>query len=220
MGVLDNIATAWRNLGAAQRRVAIAALLLLATMFLPWYSKTSVASSSSLLGSGSISKTESKVKAITTFTFVEAAIFLVAVGVLYLMYARGRRRGFHLPFGDGNIVTAAGGWATFLVFYRFVDQPSGNASNNISTTYDLAWGIFFGLLAALFLAYTGQQLRAAHVTEPPLPRAVEVPETAPVPTQPAAPRSAPPARTAAAQPRPRPHARPEVDGGEQLSFDD
>lgn len=215
MAVLGNIGAAWRRLGHQQRRVAVAAALLLASMLLPWYSRTTTATTNGIFAAGAIRTKHEHALAITTFTFVEAAIFLVAVGVMYLMYARGNDRGFHLPFGDGNIVTAAGCWATFLVFYRFVDQPSGNASPGISTTYDLSWGIFFGLLAALFLAYTGQQLRAAHVAEPPLPRAVATAETAPVPAS-AAPLSAPPPRTAAARPR----RRVADDGGEQLTFDD
>ena len=203
---VDGVRGSWRELGSAQRRVAIASFLLLASMLLPWYTRTTSASTKSIFSAPAIDTHHEHALAITTFTFVEAAIFLVAVGVLYLMYARGRRRGFHLPFGDGNIVTAAGSWATFLVFYRFVDQPSGNASVGISTTYSLSWGIFFGLLAALYLAYTGQQLRQAHVVEPPLPRAVAT-ET-------------PPPATADTVAVARPRARPPVDGGEQLTFDE
>jgi hypothetical protein len=195
----------WGNLSREQRAVSTAAFLLLASMLLPWYTRTTTAVTTGLLSKGSLSSKHEHALAITTFTFVEAAIFLVAVGVLYLMYARGKQRGFHLPFGDGNIVTAAGSWATFLVFYRFVDQPSGSTSGAISTEYSLSWGIFFGLLAACFLAYTGQRLRAAHVSEPPLPRAVAVTET-------------PPSATATAVARPR--RRPPVDGGEQLTFDE
>ena len=203
---VEGVRSAWRELDSAQRRVGIAAFLLLASMLLPWYTRTTSASTRSILSAPSIETQHEHALAITTFTFVEAAIFLVAVGVLYLMYARGRSRGFHLPFGDGNVVTAAGSWATFLVFYRFIDQPSGNASVGISTTYSLSWGIFFGLLASLYLAYTGQQLRQAHVVEPPLPPAV-VTET-------------PPPATAETVVAARPRARPPVDGGEQLSFDE
>lgn len=165
---------AWRGLQAAQRRVVLAAVLLLASMFLPWYSRNYAASSAK----GQLQTASDATSAIGTFTFVEAAIFLVAVGVTLLMLARGERRPFHLPGGDGFIVTAAGGWATFLVFYRFVDQPAGGTSKSIAYDYGLHWGIFFGLLAALFLSYAGNALRTAHVTEPPLPGDV-APTTAP-----------------------------------------
>jgi hypothetical protein len=188
-----------------QRGVSVAALGLLASMLLPWYTRTTTAVTTGLLTQGGLLSKREHALAITTFTFVEAAIFLVAVGVLYLMYARGKQRGFHLPGGDGNVVTAAGAWATFLVFYRFVDQPSGNSSGRISTTYSLSWGIFFGLIAAGFLAYTGQRLRVSHIAEPPLPPAV-----VPGPTDPST------APTAVVRPR----RRPPVDGGEQLTFDE
>lgn len=207
---MTGVMEAWRELGSAQRRVALAAFLLLASMLLPWYTKTTSASTQSVFSARDIQTQKEGALAITTFTFVEAAIFLVAVGVLYLMYARGRARGFHLPGGDGNVVSAAGGWATFLVFYRFVDQPSGESSVGILTDYALSWGIFFGLLAALFLAYTGQQLRQAHVSEPPLP-----PGVAPSVTEPPPMAGLPPVPA-----RTRPRTRPTVDGGEQLRFDE
>jgi hypothetical protein len=42
------------------------------------------------------------------YSFVEAAIFLVACAVLVLLFARGERRAFHLPGGDGTVIMAAG----------------------------------------------------------------------------------------------------------------
>lgn len=209
---MTSVLDAWAALNRPQRRVGVAAFLLLGSMLLPWYTKTTSASTQSVFSARAIQTEHERALAITTFTFVEAAIFLVAVGVLYLMYARGRERGFHLPFGDGNVITGAGAWATFLVFYRFVDQPSGNSSPGIIQDYSLSWGIFFGLLAALFLAYTGQQLRQAHIEEPPLPPAVAPPVTAPPPMTGTAP--------VAARTRPRARPRPGVDGGEQLTFDE
>jgi len=161
------LSTAWRNLQGPQRRVVLAAGLILASMFLPWYSRNTNAVTGRALQSE-----KDPSSAIGVFTFVEAAIFLVAIGVVLLMFARGEKRAFHLPGGDGTIVTAAGGWAAFLVFYRFVDQPGGGRSDNIVYDYGLHWGIFFGLLAALFLAYAGNALRTAHVVEPPLPGTV------------------------------------------------
>jgi hypothetical protein len=152
---------AWGNLVAEQRAVLLAALALLATMLLPWYSRTvSAVVSNKLVQSG-----ESKL-AITVFSFVEAAIFLVALGVSLLVLARGDRRPFHLPGGDGTIVSIAGAWATFLIFYRFLDKPGGGGGNQVQVEYGLSWGIFFGLLAALALLVSGLRLRAAQPAEP------------------------------------------------------
>ena len=49
--------------------------------------------------------------ALGVFTFVEAAILLVAVAVLFLVWARSQRRASTCPGGDGVAITLAGGWA-------------------------------------------------------------------------------------------------------------
>ena len=59
------------------------------------------------------------------FSFVEAAEILVAVGVLALLRQRAEGKRFHLPFGDGTIVFAAGCWAAFLIVVRLFDRPLG-----------------------------------------------------------------------------------------------
>ena len=42
------------------------------------------------------------------FSFVELAEVLVALAVLALLFARAEGRSFHLPFGDGTVIAAAG----------------------------------------------------------------------------------------------------------------
>lgn len=158
---MRRLTSAIRGLAREQRTVALAAALLLGSMLLPWYTKT-VTTATAV---GPASSSESKL-AITVFSFVEAAIFLVAIGVLTLVLARGEKRAFHLPGGDGFIVALAGAWATFLVFFRFVDQPEAESSSRIVSEYDLSWGIFFGLLCALGLTAAGLRLRAGQVAEP------------------------------------------------------
>ena len=59
------------------------------------------------------------------FSFVEAAEILLAVGVLTLLFARAEGRHFHLPFGDGTAVAAAGVWAGLLIVVRLFDRPLG-----------------------------------------------------------------------------------------------
>jgi hypothetical protein len=182
---------AWGALAREQRLVVIAAGALLATMLLPWYSLEAFAS----VG-GKLEKTASAKLAITVFSFVEAAIFLVAVGVTALVLARGDKRAFHLPGGDGTIVTGAGAWATFLIFYRFVDKPGAEGGAPVRLEYGLSWGIFFGLLAALALVAAGLRLRAAQIVEPALPGDVAPDGGAPV--RAGASRVDPPARAAPA----------------------
>jgi hypothetical protein len=59
------------------------------------------------------------------FSFVEAAEILVALGVLALLRARALGKRFHLPFGDGTVIAAAGIWAGALILVRLFDRPLG-----------------------------------------------------------------------------------------------
>jgi hypothetical protein len=59
------------------------------------------------------------------FSFVEAAELLIAFGVLALLRARALGKRFHLPFGDGTAITAAGAWAAALIVVRLFDRPLG-----------------------------------------------------------------------------------------------
>ena len=59
------------------------------------------------------------------FSFVEAAIVLTGLSVLYLLRARAARREFHLPSGDGTVIMAAGLWAALLIVVRLFDRPFG-----------------------------------------------------------------------------------------------
>jgi hypothetical protein len=59
------------------------------------------------------------------FSWVEAAEIVVALGVLALLRARSQGTSFHLPFGDGVVVTVAGAWAGALIAIRLFDRPLG-----------------------------------------------------------------------------------------------
>jgi hypothetical protein len=59
------------------------------------------------------------------FSFVELAELLIAFGVLALLRARALGKRFHLPFGDGTAIAAAGIWAGVLIVVRLFDRPLG-----------------------------------------------------------------------------------------------
>ena len=65
------------------------------------------------------------VSTIGPFSFVELAELLVAAGVLALLFARAEGARFHLPFGDGTIIAAAGIWAGALIVARLFERPLG-----------------------------------------------------------------------------------------------
>jgi hypothetical protein len=59
------------------------------------------------------------------FSFVEGGEILIALGVLALLFARAEGKRFHLPFGDGTVIAAAGIWAGLLIVVRLFDRPLG-----------------------------------------------------------------------------------------------
>jgi hypothetical protein len=154
---------AWRALAGDQRLAAGAALALFICLFLPWYSTSPTHVPVNQKGL-STSHT-----GLATFGWVEAAVLLVAVAVLFLLFARAERRAFHLPGGDGGVIVAAGVWVAFLVLWRFFDRPDFGSGVAVG----LQWGIFVTLAVAAVLAYAGTRIRAAQRPEPPLERAGE-----------------------------------------------
>ena len=152
---------AWRELYAEQQLAALAAFGLVGSMFLPWYQQTGF-----VVRRGGTEKLEDSLIAFESWGFVEASILLVTVGVLALLFARAERRAFHLPFGDGAVVMAAGAWTMFLVFYRQVDKPDGNETGALKTTIGVNWGIFVAFLLGALLTYAGWRTAQRHRPEP------------------------------------------------------
>jgi hypothetical protein len=159
-------AGALRGLAPELRLAAGAAGALAFTLILPWYEKSFFATT----GSGTVAVTDS-LSAFQVFTFVEAAVLLVAAGVLYLIWARSQRKAFHLPGGDGTVIMAAGAWAVLLLVWRLFDKPD---VNDPGATVGIQWGMFAALLAAGLLTAAGARVRAAHRPEPPNPMADDV----------------------------------------------
>jgi hypothetical protein len=150
-----------RSLPPESRMTGGAALALLVSMLLPWYQV------SFFRGSDAVTDSRS---ALQVFTWVEAAILLVALAVLFLVYARSQRMAFHLPGGDGFVVSAAGAWALALIVWRLFDKPDVDER---AATVGIQWGIFFALLSAAALVAAGARVRAAGRPEPPNPVAEE-----------------------------------------------
>jgi hypothetical protein len=201
--VAGRIRRGWSALSPDQRLAAVAALALLLSMLLPWYQETGNA-----IVDGRLASIDDSKSAFQVYSFIEAAVFVVAAGVLALLWARAERQTFHLPFGDGAVVMAGGAWVMFLVFYRQLDKPDGRKEGLISTSVGVQWGIFIAFLLGALLTYAGYRIRATHVPEP------EEPPT-PSNRSPAAPQSAP---TAVARRRPARSSEDVLEG--QLSFDE
>jgi|HubBroStandDraft_3_1064219.scaffolds.fasta_scaffold09778_2 hypothetical protein len=155
---MTRLARAWGALAPEQRLAAVAALALLVTMFFPWYQLQSLDRKSGAIYSHSIS-------AFGDVSFVEAAVFLVAAGVIALMFARSEHHDFHMPGSDGAVVMAAGCWAALLIFYRVFSRPDGHGY-----PVGIQWGFFLAFVAAGTLGVAGWRMRAASTPEAPLRR--------------------------------------------------
>jgi hypothetical protein len=187
----------WRALEPEQRLAGGAAMALFVTMLLPWYQQNAV------VNTPRAAPLQSRnLNAFQVFSFVEAAVLLVAVAVIYLQYARAEGREFHLPGSDGAIVMAAGLWAALLLIVRLFDKP-GISSHGIAANVGVQWGIFFALGAAGLLTYAGSRMRASRRLEPPIARPAREPRDAPRPR----PRH-PPAPTPVSTPTPTPTPMP------------
>jgi hypothetical protein len=150
-GALARGRRAWGALTPEGRLAAFAAAALFVAMFLPWYEVQ-----------GRI--VDDSVTAFGVFSFVEAAVLLVALGVLALLFARAERATFYLPGGDGSVVMGAGMWTALLLIWRLFDKPDAD------TLVGVKWGIFFALAAAGVLAYAGSRMRRSRRPPAPLVR--------------------------------------------------
>jgi hypothetical protein len=155
---------AWRLLPHERRLAAVAATGLFLTLFLPWYQRQFF-----VIVGGKPQPAADSQTGWGAFSFVEGAVLLVAACVLVLLFRRAEGRAFHLPGGDGTVITAAGLWACVLVIWRIFDKQGASSHGAQVTTYGIEWGIFVALAVAALLAYAGTRIRAAHQPEPPLP---------------------------------------------------
>jgi hypothetical protein len=129
------------------------------------------------------------------FSFVEVAEIFVALGVLALLRARALGKQFHLPFGDGTVIAAAGIWAALLIVVRLFDRPLGQN--------------LLALVCAAILTFAGLLERAKRPPD----------DLPPQPDRPSPPRPARPARAgdAPTEPLAPPEFEPyQPQEGEQL----
>jgi hypothetical protein len=142
------------------------------------------------------------VSTLGAFSFVEAGLLLLAAGVLALLVTRAEGMRFHLPFGDGTVIAAAGIWAGALIVAGLLDRGLGQNA--------------FATAGAALRFLAGARERAKRPAD-------DVPEDAPGSTPPIR-RRRPPRRPGAAaeadattEPLPPPEFKPyEPTEGEQL----
>jgi hypothetical protein len=151
-------------LAPEQRPAALAAGGLFLSLFLPWYQETVV-----VTGGARPQTTTPSLTGWGAFSFVEAALLVVACGVLVLLLKRAEGAAFHVPGGDGGVIAAAGAWCCVLVVWRVFDKQGADVHGAVVTASGIEWGILVALGVSGVLAWSGVRLRAAHRPEPPLP---------------------------------------------------
>jgi hypothetical protein len=135
------VVRSWRALTHDQRMSAVAALALLVTMFLPWYSVT-----------GDKPPSSTSLSAWGSFGLVQAIVLLISVGTLVLLFVRGERRALGGESGDAAPLIVLGGFvAGVLILYAMFDRPGGTHA----LASGISWGIVIALLAAIWLGWTG-----------------------------------------------------------------
>jgi hypothetical protein len=145
----------WRALVPEQRVAGVAAVGLFVTMLLPWYQQN-LGATVGPPHHETLQLQSRNLNAFQVFSFIEAAVLLVALAVGYLLYARAEGHDFRLPGSDGTMVFIAGLWALALLVLRLFDKPGISGS----ATVGVQWGIFFAIAAAGALAYAGSRMRA------------------------------------------------------------
>lgn len=166
--LLARIARAWHRLPGERRVAAALCVGLFVSLFLPWYRVSVIQTRIGRGGSYRLPLTQ-HFTGWGAFSFVEGAVLLVAVSVLVLLFRRAEGRAFHLPGGDGTIITLAGAWTCFLVVWRMFDKQGVTRRGELALSSGIEWGIFVALLVAAGLAYAGTRIRVAREPEPPLP---------------------------------------------------
>jgi hypothetical protein len=100
------------------------------------------------------------------FSWVEVAIILIGASVLFLLRKRAEGKLFHVPFGDGAVIAAAGAWAALLIVVRLFDRPLGQG--------------LLALVCAAILVLAGIRERVVRPLDD-LPEGVAEPGTPPAP---------------------------------------
>lgn len=176
---------AWRALDIHQKVAAGASLLLIISLAFPWFQLTGINTKTG-------KTTSYTVTGFGSFTFVEGSILLVCGAVLWMLFARGEERAFHLPGGDGSIIALAGAWCLMLLAWRLLVFPP----RPIGLQTGPEWGVMVAMGASAVLLGDGLRMRAAHMPEPPVERQLTIdghivhpvipaPEPEPEPKEPA-----------------------------------
>ncbi len=137
-------AAALGELDRNERFAAAGALVVVASMFLPWYGYPF---SRDLVTTG-----------FGAFSFVQASLLLTACAACLLMLERARGLPLPRPVHEGTLLVAAGIWSALLVGYAMLDRPSVSRGG-FDHSYSLRYGVAVALAGAAALVVAGLRRR-------------------------------------------------------------
>ena len=133
------------------------ALLLIISLFLPWYAV------SASLGPG-VPAVSASVTGWESFSYTDLLLFLVAAVVIALAALTAAGSLPELPVPIGQIVLGAGVLALLLVLFRLLNLP-GDAGGLVGVDVGRKLGGFVALIAAAGIAFGGTQAAASRAPE-------------------------------------------------------
>lgn len=135
----------WRGRAArlrpAERLCGIGALVVVASLLLPWYG---------------IRFSGLSVTGLDSFGFAHAALLLTVAAAIAVIARRLAGHSLPRPLREGSLIAIAGVWASALVGYLMVDRPDQLAG---STSIGLRLGIFVALAGTIVIVVAGIRLR-------------------------------------------------------------
>ena len=150
-----------RRVRAGDIVAGAAGVLLLASMFLEWYS---------------VGSREDGLSAWAAFSFVDLLLALVALLAIALAASQVLGRGPTLPVALGVITTTLGLAAALLVLYRILNQPGPNDVIGVGAGAWIGLAASVGVFLGAWLSLSDERSRPV---DPPAP----VPERRPTPAR-------------------------------------
>jgi hypothetical protein len=135
-------------LGGFERIAALAVIVALASLPMPWYR---IRLSDRLQQSG-----------FGSFGFAEAALIITLLAALVLLVGVGRGRRPPLPLHEGTLLALAGIWSALIVGVLMLDRPQAFIGD-LPADYGLGYGIFVALGGSIVLAICGLRVRRSEL---------------------------------------------------------
>jgi hypothetical protein len=132
------------RLSRGEKIAGAAALLLLADMFLNWYSVNISGALSQAVKRAGI---DTSVNAWQAFSTTDLLIFLTVLAALTMVGLRVMGRSANLPVSVPLVVAALGAITTLIVLWRIVNQPGPNDFINVEI------GAYIGLVLLVVITY-------------------------------------------------------------------